>query len=114
MTEKLILSMGGIPAELSNEQVIVADSVEQALAYYLFYAPHGIVLDAQDPQAVEVFSHLSDVTAASPRGTEIMVIYNADDTWVTPPKTVMIQLPDEIGVLAALESALSSDEVMLC
>lgn len=68
-------------------------SVNEALGMYVFYAPEVIIIEGDIPIAEQVFEHLAEVTHASPRYIEAMVVLSDGPAWETPEDTLLAQLP---------------------
>lgn len=85
--DDLILYVGDPHAPVIQERWFIAQSVDEALGMYITYMPEAIILDGENAMAREVFDHLSDVTHATPRTVEAMLVLNA--AWEPPPRTIM-------------------------
>jgi hypothetical protein len=80
----------------------------EVLAHYVHYAPHLLVFDAGLDWASAALGHIREVTQASPRKMEALLVFNPPHPCAAPPETVMqtVYLADEgpglKGVIADL------------
>lgn len=79
-------------AKTQGWETYLPESVNEALGMYIFYAPHLIVLEGDTPLAHQVFEHLSEVTHASPRYVEAMMVLSDDVAWLAPEGVVLSQI----------------------
>lgn len=73
-------------------ETYLPESVNEALGMYVFYAPELIVFEGDTNLAQRVFEHLADVTHASPRYVEAMLVLSDDVAWDAPEATVLMQV----------------------
>ncbi len=79
-------------AKTQGWETYLPESVNEALGMYIFYAPHVIVLEGDTSLAQQVFEHLSEVTHASPRYVEAMMVLSDDVAWLAPEGAVLSQI----------------------
>lgn len=67
-------------------------SVNEALGMYIFYTPDVIVFEGESETAQAVFDHLAEVTHASPRFVEAMLVLSDGELWQAPESAVLHQI----------------------